>query len=203
MTIDVRGIILKEEVVGESDKNLTVLTKNMGKIYIRARGAKKPKSKFMIVSQFAYLDLVLYKGSGFYSLTQASLIESFYNLRLDYERLEVAFFVVKTLNENIIGEMEEVESEAFLFLLVNSLYFLNKNFSPSLVKSVFILKFLQLNGEEPILSENSIITENREVTLPKFVLMAISHVLTSETRLAFSFKINNIELLENLCETML
>jgi len=203
MTIKVRGAILKEEVVGESDKRFTILTKNTGKIYVRARGAKRAKSKFIIANQFAYLDLVLYKGKGFYSLTQASLIENFYNLRLDYEKLETAFFITKILNENIVGEMEEGESEAFLFLFLNSLYFLNKNYLPSLVKSVFILKFLQLSGEEPTLTENSIITDQIEIKLSKSILIAINHILTLDVKSAFGFKISDFELLENLCESLI
>ena len=201
--IKTRAIIIKEEVVKESDKRLVVLTKNLGKILIYARGAKNIKSKFIVMTQFSYVDLILRKGSGFYSLNEVSLIESFYNLRLDYDRLETAYFITNIINQNIIGEMDEHESSSFLFLLLQSLNFLNKGISNVLVKSVFILKFLSLNGEEPTIEKNKIITEYEEIELPSNILEAVSYILKSDTKKAFTFKITNLEILESYCVKLL
>ena len=43
--IKIRGIVLKEVFVGESDKIITILAKDYGKISISAKGARKPTGK--------------------------------------------------------------------------------------------------------------------------------------------------------------
>ena len=51
MTQQIRGLVLRTVDVGDYDCVLTLLTAQEGKISVFARGAKRPKSPFLAVSQ--------------------------------------------------------------------------------------------------------------------------------------------------------
>ena len=46
-TVSVNGIILSAMPVGEADRRLSLVTKELGKISCFARGARKPTSRFV------------------------------------------------------------------------------------------------------------------------------------------------------------
>ena len=49
--IKTTGIVIAENSLGDSDKILTILTPNVGKISCVAKGAKRPKSMLLAGSQ--------------------------------------------------------------------------------------------------------------------------------------------------------
>jgi len=147
-TIKVRGLVLKEFEAGESDKRLLLLCKEYGRMMIYARGARKPKSKFMAAAQlFTYSDFVLTVGRGFYALAQAQVIESFYGLRRDYDCLTAAHLVVEVCEKTLL---EDNPADDLLLLALKSLGHLNKNILPPLqVLGVFFMRFFAYYGLTP------------------------------------------------------
>ena len=102
-TIKARGLVLREYEAGESDKRLLLLCKEHGRMMIYARGARKPKSKFMAAAQlFTYADYVITVGRGFHALAQAQVIESFYGLRTDYDRLTAAHLLAEVCEKTLL-----------------------------------------------------------------------------------------------------
>ena len=82
-TEKLRGIVLREQAKGESNKQIVLLAQGVGRVLLSARGARRAKSKLLAATQlFCYADFVVYEGKGFYSVTQAELKNSFYGLRL-------------------------------------------------------------------------------------------------------------------------
>ena len=76
-TEKLRGIVIGERIKGESNKQLVVLAKGLGRVLLSARGAKNAKSKLLAATQlFCYADFVVYTGKGFTSVTQAELLHS-------------------------------------------------------------------------------------------------------------------------------
>ncbi|MCL2364047.1 MAG: DNA repair protein RecO [Defluviitaleaceae bacterium] len=152
-TIKVRGIVLREYEAGESDKRLLLLCKGRGRLFVYARGARNPKSKFIAAAQlFTYADFVLAEGRGFYSLAQAEPIESFYNLRTDYDALCCAH-VITEINERTV--LEEENCDELLQLTLKALAYLaglNKKtpaIPPLHVLAVFMLRFFMWYGVAP------------------------------------------------------
>ena len=86
MVLKVKGIVIKESDTGEAGKRIVIITKEHGKMLLSARGAKKITSKTMAGTQlFSYCEFTLFEGKGFYSVTQADVIESFYGISEDIE----------------------------------------------------------------------------------------------------------------------
>jgi len=146
-TIEVRGLVLREYEAGESDKRLLLLCKEHGRLLVNARGARKPKSKYIASAQlFVYSDFVLAEGRGFYSVNQAQVIESFYDLRTDYDRLSAAHIIVEVCEKTLL---EASECDDLLLLTLKSLQNLTKSDNPKKITGVFLMRFFSFHGLEP------------------------------------------------------
>lgn len=146
--IKVRGLVLREYEAGESDKRLVIFCKGQGRLLVYARGARKPSSKFMAAAQlFTYADFVLTEGRNFYALAQAQIIESFYPLREDYDRLMAAHLVAEVCEKTL---WDNLESDDLLLLALKSLSVLAKaKEKPVQVVSVFLFRFFDVYGLRP------------------------------------------------------
>ena len=147
--IKARGLVIKEYEANESDKRLLLLCKGLGRIMVYARGARKPKSKLLPSAQlFCYSDFVLADGPGFFSVTQADVLKSFYNIRLDYDSLMAAHLFAEICDKSTF---EILNLDELLLLTLKSLAMLEKNtYSPKQVAAVFMLLALNSHGLRPI-----------------------------------------------------
>jgi DNA repair protein RecO (recombination protein O) len=112
---------------------------------LNARGAKNIKSKLLSGTQlFSYCDFLVYEGRGFYSLTQADLIESFYGIRTDMDKLAEAVYLAELVDKTCPIGMEQDNT---LRLLLYSLAALEKTkLPPRLISRIFEVKYLQISG---------------------------------------------------------
>ena len=75
------GLILRETETKETDKILTVLTAEMGKIPVIARGARRKNSRLAAACQlFAWSEMTLYKRGNWYYMDAADPAELFAGL---------------------------------------------------------------------------------------------------------------------------
>ncbi len=141
----VKGIVLKEYISGESSKRIVVLTEEMGKLTLNVKGAKNVRSKLAASSQlFCYSSFVVYEGKGFYSVTQADVIESFYDLRNDIIKLSFCTYLLELTERT---HFEGTESREVLKLLLRTLSVIEKTgYDVLLAVSIFEIKLLQLGG---------------------------------------------------------
>ena len=64
-----KGLILREVKYKEADRILTVLTEDMGKITVKARGALRKGSKVAAATQlFAFSELTMFENKGRWSV---------------------------------------------------------------------------------------------------------------------------------------
>jgi DNA repair protein RecO (recombination protein O) len=147
-TLKVRALVIKEYETGEADKRLLLLCKEHGRMMVYARGARKPKSKFMAAAQmFTYSDLVLAQGRGFYSMAQAEVLENFYSLREDYDRLLAAYAITNICDKTIL---ENSNCDELLQLALKSLSLLSKGkLPPAQIVAVFLFRFFDFYGYRP------------------------------------------------------
>lgn len=147
--IVIRGVVLRETETKESDKILTLLTAEHGRISVIARGARRKTCRFAAASQpLAYSEWTLYqKGDWFYA-NEGSTLELFEGLRADLRRLSLGFYFAE-LTEAVAGEGEP--AIALLSHLLNGLYALDRLHKPEkLVKAAFEFRLLCLAGYEPL-----------------------------------------------------
>ena len=77
------GLILRDTDTKETDKILTVLTAEMGKISVIARGARRKNSRLAAACQlFAWSEMTLYRRGNWYYLDAAEPEELFSGLQI-------------------------------------------------------------------------------------------------------------------------
>ena len=151
-TIAVTGIVLSAMPIGEYDKRIVLLTKEKGKLYAFARGAKRAKSPLMAgTNPFAFGTFHLYENRTSNSLDRVEIINYFRELT---ENFEAAYYGMYFCELADYYTVEYLESVSILKLLYKTLQELTKERIPrELIRYIFELKLLQLNGEAPDASE--------------------------------------------------
>jgi len=144
----VTGMVLSAMPVGEYDKRLVILTKEIGRITAFAKGARKPNSALLACSQpFAFGEFALYAGKSSYNIMSAEISNYFGELRDDFDGLCYGFYFCEFA---VYLTKENNDEKDILKLLYQSLRVLTrKTISHQLVRAVFELKIMALNGEMP------------------------------------------------------
>lgn len=141
-------IIRENNNIGESDRFVTALTRDLGVIRASARGAREMKSRHASATQLlSYSRLTIHRGRDKYIIEDAKPVEVFFALRSDIQKLALAQYFCELAS--VLCPAEE-PAEDFLRLMLNALYFLaNDKRSPKLIKSVLELRMLGLAGFMP------------------------------------------------------
>lgn len=144
-----RGIVLRETETKESDKILTLLTAERGKLSVIARDVRRKSCRYAACAQpLAYSEWTLYQKGDWYYANEGTTIELFRGLRDDLETMSLGFYFAE-LAEAVAGE--ETPAWELLRHLLNGLYALSALHKPqALVKAAFELRLLCLAGYEPL-----------------------------------------------------
>lgn len=150
--LKVKGIVIAENSSGDSDKMLTILTANLGKISCKARGAKRTKSQLLGATQiFTFGEYLLFKGGDTYTINSCETIEMFYNLRTDLDKLTYASHITKIIND---VTTENQNSFYTLKLYLNTLYMISESDKNlDFILSVFKMRLMKILGFTPKISE--------------------------------------------------
>lgn len=140
------ALVIRSREYGESDRLLTLFSREHGKIQAVAKGVRKPKSRQRAGAQlFTYADYLLYKGRTLDIVNQASPKESFPHLWTDLEMSLAATAIAELLDLATIPGQPHSE----LFTLTFTSFFLLEQCEPALVQSAFTLKLLSYLGYRP------------------------------------------------------
>ena len=144
------GIILKETKYGETSKILSVYTEKLGKISVMVKGAYKAKSKYIANTQaFSLNDFQLRKGKNFYYISDIDLIDSFYNIREDYERVIYGYYLLELVDKSV--PLDQENSKLYK-LLKKGLEVLNDSESKYINLILgYEIKFISFLGYRPVL----------------------------------------------------
>lgn len=144
--VSAAGMVLKASPVGEYDRRLVILTREFGKITAFARGARRPGNSLMAVSTpFVFGKFLLYEGRDAYTLAGAEVKNYFIEIAGD---VEAACYGSYFLEFADYYGREGIEAEETLKLLYQSMRALLSEKLPNrLVKAVFELKLMEINGE--------------------------------------------------------
>lgn len=153
MHFEVKGLVLRETPVRDNDRYLDILTAEMGRLSVYARGVRSIKSKntaSTMVLTYAVFTLDRQR-EDFIVLVESEKLEYFNDSRLGLEINSLCMYICDVLREVTLPNEEQ---DDVLRLALNSLHALtNRLYSPELIKSAFELRLMSEVGYMPDLTE--------------------------------------------------
>lgn len=173
----VTGIILKAEPFGEYDRRVVILTRERGKIAAFAKGARKQGSRLLAsTNPFCFGEFRLYEGRTAYSISEASISNYFEQFREDFEGACYGMYFLEVMD---YYTRENNDEKNMLKLLYQSLRALcHESLDNRLVRYIFEIKALAINGEYPGLSANNIYQESTIYTVSFIVNTSVEKLYT-------------------------
>ncbi|RUL57039.1 MULTISPECIES: DNA repair protein RecO [Lysinibacillus] len=143
------GIVLKSRAYGESNKIVTLLTREAGKVAVMARGAKKPTSRLAGVTQtFMHGMFIVQRSSGMGTLQQGEHISSMRHIQTDILTTAYASYMVELVDRLV----EEGGPQPFAFeVLLQAMNALEEEYDPEAIVLFVDWKMLPFAGVQPIL----------------------------------------------------
>ena len=145
-----KGFIFGKRDFREADRIFSIFTKDYGALDILAKGERKITSKLRGALELFYLsEIEFIQGKTYKTLTDAALLEPFKNIRIDLERLEIAFKVSEILKSFL--KFQEPD-EKIWNLMITTFEKLNNVSSSSSLSSLyyyFLWNFLSNLGYQP------------------------------------------------------
>lgn len=148
MYLTIQAIVLRVTDYNDRDALLTVLTRNHGKLTIKARGLRRKNSPLIAPCQLlAFGEFTLFEYKNQYTVNEAHSIELFQGLRRDLSKLSLGTYFAQAAE---VLSQEDLPNPELQSLLLNCLYALDRLGKPELmVKSVFELRSASLAGYTP------------------------------------------------------
>ncbi len=148
MYLTIQAIVLRVTDYNDRDALLTVLSRNHGKLTVKARGLRRKNSPLIAPCQLlAYGEFTLFEYRGQYTINEAHSIELFTALRRDLTRLSLGTYFAQVAE---VISQEDLPNPELQSLLLNSLYAISRLGLPEpLIKTVFELRSACLAGYTP------------------------------------------------------
>ena len=145
------ALVLKRSDYRDYDRMLTLLSPVYGRMEAVARGAKRPKSPLISATElFCAGEFGFVSTKGGLTLTECTIIDSYYPLRERYDLLiHASYVLVLLLHAALPGE----RSEALFHLGLEALAHLSySELPPELVSAMFEMHLMHLLGQAPMAS---------------------------------------------------
>ena len=142
------ALVLRISEYNDRDALLTLLTRDHGRLTVKARGLRRKNSPLAAPCQLlALCEFTLFEYKGMYTINEAHSVELFTALRRDLGKLALGTYIAQ------VGEVisqEDVPGRQLLSLVLNCLYALAEMDVPELqVKAVFELRAACIAGYSP------------------------------------------------------
>ena len=210
----VTGMVLKAEPIGEYDKRVVILTGERGKISAFAKGARRPGSRLMAATNpFSFGQFKLYEGRSSYNISEAYIRNYFEELREDYVEAYYGLYFLETADYYTRENNDEIMMLKLLYQSLKAL--LHKKLPNELVRCVFELKAVAVNGEFPGAPSGDNFQDSTlyavdfigKAPIEKLytflvseeVLEELQHIAADFCRRFIDRKLKSLEILESLC----
>ena len=148
MYLTIQAIVLRVTDYNDRDALLTVLSRNHGKLTIKARGLRRKNSPLIAPCQLlAYGEFTLFEYKNQYTINEAHSLELFQPLRRDLTKLSLGTYFAQAAE---VISQEDMPNPELQSLLLNCLFALSKlDEAEAKVKAVFELRAACLAGYMP------------------------------------------------------
>ena len=144
--VEVMGIILKSEPIGDFDRRIVILTSERGKISAFAKGARRPNSRFVAgTTPFTFGTFALYEGKNSYTVKEIAAKNYFEELRADFNGAYYGMYFLEIADYYTRENNDEKDMLKLLYQSLRAL--MSESFDNRLVRAVFELKSVMINGE--------------------------------------------------------
>lgn len=142
------GMVLSGFDHSEYDRRLNILTLDIGKVTVFARGVRRQNSKFTGMTEpFAFGEFRLFPGRSAYSLSGVEISNYFEGIRQDMELMCYASYFADLADHSFRENMDAKEA---LMLMYRSLQALETDrIDNRLIRAVFELRMVRENGVYP------------------------------------------------------
>ena len=124
MYLTIQAIVLRVTDYNDRDALLTVLSRNHGKLTIKARGLRRKNSPLIAPCQLlAFGEFTLFEYKGQYTINEAHSLELFQDLRRDLTKLSLGTYFAQV--SEVISQ-EDLPNPELQSLLLNCLFALTK-----------------------------------------------------------------------------
>lgn len=186
----ITGMVLKAEPIGEYDRRIVILTKEKGKISAFARGARKQGSRLLAATNpFSFGEFKLYAGRSSYNVTEAAISNYFEGLREDFEGAYYGMYFLELTDYYTRENNDEKEMLRLLYQSLRAL--LHEGLPNRLVRYIFELKAMVINGEFPGIPTEKVWDQSTEY--------AVSYIVDSSIERLYTFTVTP-EVLKQLQE---
>ena len=177
------GMILRSRPAGENDRLITLLAGPAGKLNVFVRGARKPSSRFAASSEgFAFGEFKVARGQSAYYLKDCDISNYFEGFRSDLTLLAYASYFAEVADYYCV-EGEDCSDMTGL-LYASFLALESDKFSNRLVRCIFVLRAIVMNGEFPGLPAGRVFNEA--------VIAAIDRIENADLRHLYTFKLTDV-----------
>ncbi len=187
--MDVNGIVISSRPIGEYDRRIVLLTKEKGKIACFARGARRQGSMLMSAGTFCFGSFRIYAGRNSYVMTECRIQNYFRSLSEDVEGALYGSYFLEVMDYVTRENNDETQ---LLILLYQSLRALESgSLDNRLVRAVFEIKTIMLEGEFPMPEDSGRYSEG--------ALYTLQHIRSSRVSALYTFRVSD-EILTELEE---
>lgn len=149
--VTTQAIVLRRTEFGESDRIVTFMTSDLGKITAMVKGARKLKSRLAAgVELLTVSEVSLIEGKKMYTLVSARPQQQLKRIPTDLTDLNHAYALIKKVNDTV----EEGEGKELFEVLREALVSLEEGVEHELVSTWFFVLLLTHYGQQPNLEQD-------------------------------------------------
>ena len=142
------ALVIRRADYGDYDRMVTLFSPRLGRVDAIARGCKKPKSPLLNACEpFVNGEFQLFQRAERFSIEQCQITESFFDLRMNYDRLQHGVYWLKLLDAAVMPDVEM--PDLFLITLRALAHLSYSELPPEMLTMAFEMHLMAQLGYAP------------------------------------------------------